>query len=175
MRNVEFKARLTDPDRAEQICRELGAKHTGQLSQRDTYFRVARGRLKRRETDGELTEWIEYFRPDRDDARNSDYSVMTPRQAAERFDVEALRQLVVVQKRRELFWSGRVRIHLDRVVGLGDFLEFEALVDAAQTQDQAERALEQLRRRVKSCLGPPVAHSYSDLLLERSPGRTSPS
>ncbi len=90
MRNVEWKARLLYRERAERICRELGAREVAILEQRDTYFRVARGRLKRRECAGRPTEWIEYFRPDQRDARSSDYALYTSREAVERFDLDAL-------------------------------------------------------------------------------------
>ncbi len=93
MRNVEWKARLLYRERAERICRELGAREVAILEQRDTYFRVARGRLKRRECAGRPTEWIEYFRPDQRDARSSDHALYTSREAVERFDLDALEAL----------------------------------------------------------------------------------
>ncbi len=167
MRNVEWKARLLYRERAERICRELGAREVAILEQRDTYFRVARGRLKRRECAGRPTEWIEYFRPDQRDARSSDYALYTSREAVERFDLDALEVLVVVAKRRALFLKGEVRIHLDDVEGLGSFFELEALVNERQSQAEAERALEALCSAFKPALGEPLALSYSDLMLER--------
>ena len=47
-RNVELKARDLDPIRSLAVCRELDADDRGTLWQRDTYFDVARGRLKLR-------------------------------------------------------------------------------------------------------------------------------
>jgi len=52
----------------------------------------------------------------------------------------------VVEKRREIFLVDNVRIHLDEVVGLGPFLEFEAVlgpeVDDAQGRVQVDRLAE---------------------------------
>ena len=163
MRNIEFKARLLDRDRARDVCREVGAAPVAVLEQRDTYFEVPSGRLKRRETRGELTQWVEYHRPDTVDAVASDYELLNAREAAERFDLTTLRQWVVVDKVRELYRVGEIRIHLDRVRGLGDFLEFEALVNKAQPQAQAESALSALRAQFKPVLGSAYRESYSDL------------
>jgi predicted adenylyl cyclase CyaB len=52
----------------------------------------------------------------------------------------------VVDKRREVFLADNVRIHLDDVVGLGAFLEFEAVLDErhddAAGLAQVERLME---------------------------------
>ena len=100
MRNVEWKGRLRDPEGGERVCRELGARFVATLVQRDTYYEVPGGRLKRRETDGRPTEWIAYVRADTTEARASDYSIMTPREAARAFALGSLRPGVVVEKPR---------------------------------------------------------------------------
>ncbi|MGZ4385055.1 MAG: hypothetical protein ACXVY3_10695, partial [Gaiellaceae bacterium] len=53
-RNVELKARDPDPRRTRARCREIGAVEQGTLRQRDTYFRVASGRLKLRQVEDEV-------------------------------------------------------------------------------------------------------------------------
>jgi adenylate cyclase class IV len=164
MRNVEWKGELLDPTGAERICEELGAQRIGVLEQRDTYFRVPAGRLKRRECSGCPDEWIHYFRANDSSARNSDYSVYTPEEAAARFDLAALEPWVVVAKQRTLYVHGEVRVHLDQVENLGAFFELEALVNERQREAQAERALHDLLAALKPVLGDPVASSYSDLV-----------
>ena len=52
MHNIEFKAELRDLIAARQQCKQLGASRMGILYQTDTYFRLAGGRLKRREAPG---------------------------------------------------------------------------------------------------------------------------
>ncbi len=56
MRNIELKARIDDLDRAERLCRELGAAFQWTRRQTDVYFRVSDGRLKLRiEEPGDAT------------------------------------------------------------------------------------------------------------------------
>ncbi|MBW2245561.1 MAG: CYTH domain-containing protein [Deltaproteobacteria bacterium] len=55
----------------------------------------------------------------------------------------------VVRKEREIALVGNVRIHLDRVEGLGTFLELEAVFDAspeaeAEERKKVDRLMEQL-------------------------------
>ena len=47
-----------------------------------------------------------------------------------------------VQKRRSLYFSGRTRIHLDRVKDLGNFLELEVVLGDNET---AEKGIEEAR------------------------------
>jgi len=71
----------------------------------------------------------------------------------------------VVEKRREVFLAGNVRIHLDEVVGLGLFLEFEAVlgpdVDPAAGHAQVEDLIEQFAIRPDDLL----PGSYAEMVL----------
>lgn len=163
MRNIEFKARLIDPEAARRVCREVGAERVDVLEQRDTYFEIANGRLKRREAQGQLTEWIEYHRGNSTEATPSDYEVFTTHEASQRHNLSSLVPWTVVDKVRELYLVGQTRIHLDRVRNLGNFLEFEALVNEKQNQAQAEAALAALQAAFKPVLGAALSESYSDL------------
>jgi homotetrameric cytidine deaminase len=170
MRNIELKARDPDPARTLELALGLGAEDRGHISQRDTYFTGARGRLKLREQDPGPAELIQYRRPDEVRAHTSEYRRVPVAEA------EALREaldaahgtLVVVEKRRRLLmWEG-VRIHLDEVEGLGSFLELEAV--AAERSDLShERAkVEQLRAELRIADADLLAQSYSDLLLDQT-------
>ena len=72
-RNIELKARLTDPDAARATARRLATESLGVLHQIDTYFRVAHGRLKLRETSNAAAELVQYRRPNDAAAKTSDY------------------------------------------------------------------------------------------------------
>jgi adenylate cyclase, class 2 len=166
-RNVEFKAELRDPNLATSIALALGARHVGTLEQTDTYFRVPAGRLKKRETAGEPTEWIQYQRADVLGAKLSEFNVYGEEEAAERFGAAPMPVWVVVKKHRELFMLDHVRIHLDAVEHLGnflEFLEFEALVRPGRARKVCEAAVARLRQEFAPALGEPIASSYSDLL-----------
>jgi homotetrameric cytidine deaminase len=168
-RNVELKARDADPAATLARALALGASDEGVLTQRDTYFARARGRLKLREQEGGSeagARLIAYVRADDDAARTSAYrlaEVGDPAALLEALDA-ALGTLVVVDKRRRLLLYENVRIHIDEVAGLGSFVELEG-VAAADSDLSAERELV-ARLREELALGEPVAGSYSDLLLD---------
>lgn len=165
MHNVEFKVELRDLDLARAICRRLGATPIASFEQIDTYFAVASGRLKRRETQGEPAEYIFYERANRTRPKLSHFSIYSEAQATERFGASPLPTLVVVRKFRELYMLGSTRIHLDQVDGLGTFLEFESLVSRENNLADAHATIATLRQQFGPALGEAISVSYSDLLL----------
>jgi len=141
MRNLELKARFPDLGRAEEIARSIGATPGGDLAQRDTYFRFAGGRLKLREDGRGGGELIFYRRPEDSPARWSDYFKAPVSAPEELRDVlaRALGVSRVVEKTRRLLWYRGARIHLDRVEGLGTFVEFEVPAgDGAAAGDETD-------------------------------------
>ncbi len=163
MHNIEFKAELRNPSAARQQCKLLGATRMGLLHQTDTYYRLAEGRLKRREAPGEPTEWIFYHRRDIVRPRMSDYAILTDAQARRRWGTQSLKEWIRVVKRRELWLLDNVRIHLDEVQGLGDFIEFEAVVSEKYDTKSCHASIRRLRDVFGPTMGEPVAPSYSDL------------
>jgi homotetrameric cytidine deaminase len=167
--NVELKARDPDPEATAARCLSLGATDGGVLAQRDTYFLARRGRLKLRAEDGALGgELIAYGRPDHPDAAESTY-VLAPVAAAEELAEAleaALGTVVVVSKRRRLFlWEG-VRIHLDEVEDLGNFVEFEAVLPEAGDLATAREKVAHLRSQLGIADDDLVAVGYADLLMD---------
>ena len=165
-RNIELKARCPDLAAARVAAEGLGARRVGLLRQRDTYFIVPRGRLKLRETDGQGAELIAYARADDVAARASDYSLVpVPDPAALRAALEmALGVRGEVVKERELWMWRNVRIHLDQVRGLGEFLEFEAVTGEGEADDVGHERVARLREALGVKDEDRVARSYSDLM-----------
>jgi predicted adenylyl cyclase CyaB len=165
--NYEFKARLRNEDLIRAALRRLRARHVGTDRQVDTYFRVASGRLKVRE--GKIENGLIYYdRADTPRARSARIEMMfLPRRNSVRSILaRSLDVLVVVRKRREIYFVGNVKIHLDRVHGLGRFVEVEAVSRSkglAQVRAQA-RKYQKLFGISRSDL---VAESYSDLVLRK--------
>jgi homotetrameric cytidine deaminase len=167
-RNIEVKARDADPGRTLELALALGAEDRGEISQRDTYFARARGRLKLREQEPGETELIQYRRDDVDEARTSHYRRVAAGAAdglREALD-EAYGTLVVVEKRRRLLVWEEVRIHLDEVGGLGRFVELEAVAPADSDLTAEHEKVARLREELRIEDGALVAASYSDLLLD---------
>jgi homotetrameric cytidine deaminase len=167
-RNIEVKARDADPGRTLELALALGAEDRGEISQRDTYFARARGRLKLREQEPGETELIQYRRDDADEPRTSHYRRVAAGAAGglrEALD-EAYGTLVVVEKRRRLLVWEEVRIHLDEVEGLGQFVELEAVAPADSKLAGEHEKVARLREELRIEDGALVAASYSDLLLD---------
>jgi predicted adenylyl cyclase CyaB len=174
-RNIELKSRLVDLAAAEVAARSLGAELHSVERQHDTYFRVSSGRLKLRQrwigTREQASELIFYERPNQPAARASDYTLVRIEAGAEMHAmlVAALGVNVEVVKQRTVYLYDHVRIHLDRVQGLGTFLEFEAIVDADCTDAEAAAKVEQLRDVFGVTDASIVSSSYADLLLHARP------
>lgn len=164
MQNVECKFELRDPALARVILGAHRATLVDTLRQTDTYFKLADGRLKKRETQGQATEFIFYHRENKPSARLSRFTIYSGAEAAEYFGATEPPVWVVVRKVRELYMLDGVRVHLDEVEGLGNFLEFEALVSPAMNLVKCYEAVERLRQALAPAMGEPMSLSYSDLL-----------
>jgi adenylate cyclase len=141
MRNIEIKARLDDLPAARRVAETLATQRVDVQEQTDTYFRCANGRLKLRQISGQISQLIWYVRPSDPQPKASEYH-LTPVPKPETL-MAALRTAMgivnVVRKRREIYLWRNVRIHLDDVEGLGQFLEFEAVL-SPEIDEAAGRA-----------------------------------
>jgi len=170
--NVELKARLADPDEAVATALALGAEDRGVDEQTDTYFSLGRERLKLRESSTGSHWLIRYSRPDSPEARKSSYRLLPvsdPGAMRAMFERQWGTRAVVRKSRRLFLWEGRVRIHVDRVEGLGDFLEFEAVLDPDRpSYDEAAARLDVARLAHDFGIDDAdlVPTSYSTLVLE---------
>jgi predicted adenylyl cyclase CyaB len=164
--NVELKARYPDSERAARISEGLGAEPGGTELQTDTYFSVGNYRMKLRESSIGNHWLIWYHRPDRPDSRISTYrlrAVPDP-EAKRRILSQAMGVKAVVRKERTLYMLGPVRIHIDKVEGLGGFLEFEVVLGDGDDRSEGHRRVAELRREFEIEDGDLVSGSYSDLL-----------
>lgn len=164
MQNVEFKAELRDIDLARSICLSLGAIPVANFTQIDTYFQTPAGRLKRRQVPDEPTQYIFYHRPDRTLPKISQFSIYNESEAILLYGVHTLPEWLTVRKTRELLMLDNVRIHLDKVEGLGTFLEFEAVVSPTHHVGRCHERVKDLRILLAPALGEAISCSYSDLL-----------
>lgn len=163
MRNVELKARLADRGLAKACCEDLGAAFQGDIHQVDIYFRVPEGRLKLREKDPGGGELIFYRREDVAEARTSDYYLAPAAPELKTLLTNAFGVIAVVDKVRSLWFWKNVRIHLDRVQGLGDFIEFEAVLSQDHNEADGHEKVAHLQETFS--LTEPIQGSYLDLIL----------
>jgi len=165
--NIEIKARCADQQAIRDILRARGADFRGTDYQRDTYFNVGYGRLKLRE--GNIENALVYY--ERDDqagpkqAHVTLYST-TPDSGLKEILTKVLSPLVVVEKRREIYFVENIKFHLDTVAGLGTFVEIEAIdTDGTVGQEQLLAQCRAFLELLQISSNDLVAVSYSDLLL----------
>ena len=166
-RNIEIKARVDSIDallpRAQALA---GGAAPLLIEQDDTFFVVPQGRLKLRQFADGTAELIHYHRADTADSKASDYvRVPAPDPAALR---EALTRACGAQgrvrKQRWLLMVGQTRIHLDRVLDLGDFMELEVVLRPEQTDEEGTATAEGLMQDLGLARAERLAGSYLDLL-----------
>jgi predicted adenylyl cyclase CyaB len=165
-RNVEIKARITSIDVAMPRARALAQRDVERIEQDDTFFRVPHGRLKLREFADGSAELIHYRRADSTQAKLSDYRrVPVPDAAALREALQrALGLLGRVRKQRWLLLAGQTRIHLDRVDGLGDFVELEVVLRDDQSEADGALIADTLMHELGLAQAERIAGAYLDLL-----------
>ena len=166
-RTIEIKARIEGIDAVMPRARALAHRDAELIQQDDTFFRVPHGRLKLREFADGSAELIHYHRADTVDAKLSDYRrVPAPDAAALRDALErALGALGRVRKQRWLLLVDQTRIHLDRVEGLGDFMELEVVLRDDQSGADGVRIADQLMHELGLAQAERIAGAYLDLLL----------
>ncbi|MTD45237.1 CYTH domain-containing protein [Conexibacter sp. W3-3-2] len=165
-RNVELKAHDPDPVSTLAAVRDTGAVSMGTLEQADTYFPVPHGRLKLRDEGPRGATLISYDRPREARARPSSYRLVpVPDPASLRAALaQALGESGTVVKSRRLLMHGAVRIHLDRIEGLGDFVELEAVAPPDSDLQAEHAAVDALARALGITPDRVVDRGYAELL-----------
>jgi predicted adenylyl cyclase CyaB len=164
-RNIEIKARLRSLDELLPRARALADGDAVVIDQHDTFFQVPHGRLKLRAFADGSAELIHYHRPDSAEPKASDYVRVPVADAAALCEALARGCGVIgdVRKRRLLLLVGQTRVHLDRVEGLGDFIELEVVLHDGQADDDGRAIAERLMQRLGLADAPRLAGAYLDL------------
>lgn len=165
--NIEIKARCANPAAIRECLQEQGAAFHGTDLQTDTYFNTLTGRLKLRQGNIE-NNLIYYERPDQSGPKQSDFSLL-PVADGEVLKVMLTKTMgvkVSVTKKREIWFIGNVKFHLDELEGLGSFVEIEA------SNKTAPLSVEELHAQCNYYLQlfgikkeDLLQQSYSDMLL----------
>jgi len=174
-RNVEIKARLSDYEDTARRARELSLSEPVIIAQEDVFFPCPSGRLKLRILGPEQGELIFYQRPDQEGPKTSHYFITPTSDPAGMRHVlaTAYGEKAVVRKVRHLYLVVRTRIHLDRVEGLGDFLELEVVLAEGDSTGDGEAEAHQLMSSLGVTPEDLVPDAYVDL-LERNHGPGAP-
>lgn len=165
--NIEIKASCEDPKKIRGILKSQGANFKGVDYQIDTYFRVPNGRLKLRE--GNIEQYLIYYERDDDEGPKQSNVILLPvptNSTLKELLTKSLGVLVVVDKKRAIYYIGNVKFHIDKVKGLGSFVEIEAIdingdIGRRKLMEQCQKYLGILGIKKNDL----VAKSYSDMLL----------
>jgi predicted adenylyl cyclase CyaB len=165
-RNIEIKARVSDLAEIRARVLALGCRGEEHLRQSDTFFQVARGRLKLREFGDGSGELIFYERPDDAGAKLSRYERLpcAEPERMRRVLTTALGVKGSVKKQRHVLLVGNTRVHLDEVEGLGSFVELEVVLGDSEPAAAGEKVAAELMRALGIEASSLVSGAYLDLL-----------
>ena len=129
-RNIEIKARIESIEGMRTKVAALADHGPIELLQNNTFFTCARGRLKLGALSATEGQLIFYQRANHMGPKES-FFIIAPTAAPD--SVRAALSLAYgqagrVRTQRTVYVVGRTRVHLDRVEGLGHFLELEVVL-----------------------------------------------
>lgn len=164
-KNLEIKIKVNSLKKLKDKLKQkrIGLKKI--LIQKDVYCSVNKGLLKLRIENGEKS-LIYYKRDEKSKKRWSDYQLIKFAEGdIEKFYKNIFSTEITVSKVRELYIYKNTRIHLDKVKGLGSFIELETLVidDLRNAENRFNEMVEILELDTKS----QIRASYRDLLLDK--------
>lgn len=170
-RNIEIKALVTDREQLLAAASAISDSGPQILLQDDTFFFCESGRLKLRVFADQSAELIFYQRKDIPGPKTSFYQI-TPvvepdlmrDTLAKAYGIE-----VRVRKERCLYLAGETRIHIDRVEGLGDFMELEVVLRDDQSEAEGSERAQVLLKALGIESTQLIAGAYADWL--KSPPR----
>lgn len=168
MKNIELKISINDFRKVSPRLRKIGAKNNGKLYQVDIYYNYKNGRLKIRNINNKKFELISYLRPNANGAKISNYQISNIKpnkfkRVKSNLD-NKFGEKVIIKKQRILWIYKNTRIHLDKVWGLGKFLELETVVKKINLK-QAKKEYKEVARQLNISKYKKYNKSYSDLLL----------
>ncbi len=136
-RNIEIKARISSAEALLPRVAAMASEGPIEIAQQDTFFCCEAGRLKLRDFLNGTGELIFYRRANQVGPKESFYlrsETSTP-EILKRSLALAYGEAGSVSKQRTLFLVGRTRVHLDKVQGLGHFLELEVVLGENESSE----------------------------------------
>ncbi|XP_058805340.1 uncharacterized protein LOC131672252 isoform X1 [Phymastichus coffea] len=177
MRNVEIKAKVDNIDEVEKKAIELSDTPLKVINQHDIFFHIPvkqatnGGRLKLREFEDDTGELIYYERPDIQGPKLSNYTKVYLDSDRRKNLREVLTQsngiLGTVEKTRHLYLVGQTRIHIDRVLGLGNFMELEVALDYGDDPAKGEEIAKKLMKELGVSDSSLLSGAYLDMVLKK--------
>jgi adenylate cyclase class IV len=170
-RNIEIKARIENVALLTPGVAAIASEGPLEIAQDDTFFHCDNGRLKLRAFSIDSGELIFYRRVNQAGPKESFYlrsPTSSPETLRESLSL-AYGQIGRIRKYRTLFLVGRTRVHLDRVEGLGHFLELEVMLVDDEPPEQGIREAGELMEKLGIQPEQLIEGAYIDLMLAAEP------
>ncbi|QPR88251.1 class IV adenylate cyclase [Aeromonas hydrophila] len=168
-RNIEIKAKIESIVLLLPKATAIADQDPVEIEQDDTFFRCDAGRLKLRTFSPSAGELIFYRRAAQQGPKESFYQ-LTPTHEPDRLRETlslAWGQIGRVQKKRTLLLVGRTRIHLDRVQGLGHFLELEVVLEEDEPLETGMQEANDIMTQLGIEPSQLIEGAYLDLILRQ--------
>ncbi|RZI40797.1 CYTH domain-containing protein [Herbaspirillum sp. HC18] len=170
-RNIEIKARIESVADLAEKAAVIATEAPCEIQQDDTFFKCDAGRLKLREFANGSGQLIFYRRADKQGPKESFYVLSetnSPNSLREALSL-AYGILGRVRKHRLLYMVGRTRVHLDKVDGLGQFMELEVVLEDSESTDIGMQEAASLMHRLGIQDSQLIEGAYFDLLTKSHP------
>ena len=168
-KNCELKFQIKSLVEFEDRAQQLSNRPPIRLRQKDTFYRTRFGRLKLRE-EPTSRELIFYFRANKSEAKVSRYFRFRLNKSFcsifNFFLLNLLGHENVVEKERAVYLYRHSRIHCDNVLGLGEYGEFEVVMNHIAESD-AHEEMSYLKRYFAIQDRALVDSSYGDMLSNK--------
>jgi predicted adenylyl cyclase CyaB len=163
-RNVEIKAHIESVESLVPKAAAIASEGPIAIEQDDTFFRCENGRLKLRVLGGKTGELIFYRRADQKDPKES-FFLRSPTS-----EPEVLREALSLAygaigrvRKHRMYLVGRTRVHLDKVEGLGHFLELEVVLGDDESTEAGIREAHGLMEKLGIHASQLIDGAYVDL------------
>ena len=166
--NIEIKAYCDDLELFKSKLLQLPVTFKGMDFQTDTFFNVPHGRLKLRESSLYGNILIPYLRPDQEGPKQSEYELIpiSDAQKIKNLFSKILGIKGEIKKKRQIYLFENVRVHLDEVEKLGNFIELETVIDDEKTINENKEKTKWLLRYFNIDSSQLVESAYIDLIFK---------
>lgn len=168
-RNIEIKAVVENIDILAVKVASITEEEPLEIIQDDIFFRCETGRWKLRFFSDGTGELIFYRRQNNLAPKESCYqrtATITPDVLLDILS-SAYGQTGRVKKHRTVYKIGKTRIHLDKVEGLGDFVELEVVLADGEAAEVGINEIQALMSRLGVTQEELIEGAYVDLLAKK--------
>ena len=166
MLNFELKTRISNYEKIIEKMKNIGAVYKETMNQIDYYLQIGVNKEKIREINNQIISLISYKRSEKRGRKDSNYIIKTLSSEQKESFLEKKPPLCTVSKIRQLWMYKNTRIHIDNVIGLGNFMELETVVkDISKNQGLDE--FKEIVNKLEIKLEKTEPYSYSDLILNK--------